>query len=132
MSLTDPVANALTIIRNASRLKKESADIPASKTVQSILELLKKEQYIDNYRNIEDKKQGILRVYFKFNLEGEPVISGLRRISKPGSRVYAKNTKLPRVLNGLGLALISTSKGIISDTQAREQKLGGEVICYIW
>lgn len=132
MSLSDPIANALTIIRNASRVKKESADIPASKVVKSILELLKKEQYIDNFRLIEDKKQGILRVYFKLTLDKEPVITGVRRISKPGSRVYVKGSKLPRVLNGLGLALISTSKGIITDVQAREEKLGGEVICHIW
>jgi SSU ribosomal protein S8P len=132
MSLSDPIANALTIIRNAARLKKESADIPASKVVQAILELLKKEQYIDNYRLMENKQQGILRVYFKLTLEKAPVITGVRRISRPGSRVYVKGSKLPRVLNGLGLALISTSKGIITDNQAREQKLGGEVICHIW
>lgn len=132
MSITDPIANALTIIRNASRLKKESADIPASKMVQSLLEILKTEGYLDNYRQIEDKKQGILRVYFKFNLDKESVITGLRRISKPSSRVYVKGSKLPRVLNGLGLALISTSKGILSDAQARAQKLGGEVVCYVW
>jgi len=132
MSLSDPISNALTIMRNASRVKKESANIPASKVVKSILEILKNEHYIDNYRQIEDKKQGILRVYFKLTPDKHPVITGLRRISKPGSRVYAKGSRLPRVLNGLGLALISTSKGIITDVQAREQKLGGEVICYIW
>ncbi len=132
MSLSDPIANALTIIRNASRLKKESADIPASKMIKSLLEILKKEQYIDNYRQMEDKRQGILRVYFRTTADKQPVITGLRRISKPGCRIYAKFTKMPRVLNGLGLALISTSKGILSDSQAREQKLGGEVICYIW
>lgn len=132
MSLSDPIANALTIIRNASRLKKETADIPASKMIKSILEIFKKEGYIDNYRHIEDKKQGILRVYFKLAADKQPAITGLRRISKPGLRVYVKNTKLPRVLNGLGSALISNSKGILTDAQAREQKLGGEVICYIW
>ncbi len=132
MSLSDPIANALTTIRNASRIKKESADIPASKVIKSILEIFKQEGYIDNYRHIEDKQQGILRVYFKFNLEKEPAITGLRRISKPGSRVYLKSTKLPKVLNGLGLAVVSTSQGLLSDAAAREQKLGGEVICYIW
>jgi small subunit ribosomal protein S8 len=132
MSLTDPIANALTIIRNASRLKKESADIPASKLIGSVLEIFKKEGYIDNYRQIDDKKQGILRVYFKYSLDRQPAITGIKRISKPGSRIFTKGTKLPRVLNSLGLAVISTSKGMLSDAQAREQKLGGEVVCYIW
>ncbi|MDP2938819.1 MAG: 30S ribosomal protein S8 [Candidatus Omnitrophota bacterium] len=132
MSLSDPIANGLTIIRNASRVKKESADIPSSKMFKGILEILKNEGYIDNYRQIEDKKQGILRVYFKFTGNNQPEITGLRRISKPGSRIFVKGTKLPKVLNGLGVAIISTSKGVFSDKQARELKLGGEVICYIW
>ena len=131
MSKTDPIADFLTIIRNGLMAKKENVDVLASRITKSILEILKKSEYIDNFKLIEDKKQGILRVYLKY-LSGEPAIINLRRISKPGLRVYVKQGKIPRVLRGRGIAVISTSKGILTDNEAREQKLGGEVICYVW
>jgi len=131
MSKTDPIADFLTIIRNGLMAKKENVDVPASRITKSILEILKKSEYIDNFKLIEDKKQGILRVYLKY-LSGEPAIINLRRISKPGLRVYVKQEEIPRVLRGRGIAVISTSKGILTDNEAREQKLGGEVICYVW
>jgi small subunit ribosomal protein S8 len=132
MTLTDPIANMLTMIRNANRDKKETVDVPASKMSEAIADILKKQGYIDNFRKMEDKKQGSLRIYLKFDEESNPVISGLRRISRPGLRVYADRENIPRVLNGLGVAIISTSKGILTDSQARQQKVGGEVICYVW
>jgi len=131
MSKTDPIADFLTIIRNGLMAKKENVDVLASRITKSILEILKKTEYIDNFKLIEDKKQGILRVYLKY-LSGEPAIINLRRISKPGLRVYVKQEEIPRVLRGRGIAVISTSKGILTDNEAREQKLGGEVICYVW
>ncbi|HOX54730.1 MAG: 30S ribosomal protein S8 [Candidatus Omnitrophica bacterium] len=132
MSLTDPIANMLTSIRNANRGKKETVDVPASKMALAIVDLLKKQGYIENFRKMEDKKQGSLRVYLKFDEEANPVISGLKRISRPGLRVYADRENIPRVLNGLGLAILSTSKGILTDSQARQHNVGGEVICYVW
>lgn len=132
MSLTDPIANMLTSIRNANRGKKETVDVPASKMALAIVDLLKKQGYIENFRKMEDKKQGSLRVYLKFDEEANPVISGLKRISRPGLRVYADKESIPRVYNGLGLAILSTSKGILTDSQARQHKVGGEVICYVW
>jgi len=131
MSKTDPIADFMTIIRNGLMAKKESVDIPASRILKSILEILKKIEYIDNFKWIEDKKQGILRVYLKY-LSGKSAIKNLKRISKPGLRVYVKQNKIPRVLRGGGLAIISTSKGILEGEEAREQKLGGEVIGYVW
>jgi len=131
MSKTDPIADFLTIIRNGLMAKKENVDGPASRITKSILEILKKTEYIDNFKLIEDKKQGILRVYLKY-LSGEPAIINLRRISKPGLRIYVKQDKIPRVLRGRGIAVISTSKGILTDNEARQEKLGGEVICYVW
>ncbi|MBM3249022.1 MAG: 30S ribosomal protein S8 [Candidatus Omnitrophica bacterium] len=132
MTLTDPIANMLTMIRNANRGKKETVDVPASKMAQAIADILKKQGYIDNYRKMEDKKQGSLRIYLKFDEESNPAISDLKRISRPGLRVYADRENIPRVLNGLGFAIISTSKGMLTDTQARQHKVGGEVLCYIW
>jgi small subunit ribosomal protein S8 len=132
MTLTDPIANMLTMIRNANRAKKETVDVPASKMALAIADILKKQGYIDNYRKMEDKKQGSLRIYLKFDEESSPAISDLKRISRPGLRVYADRENIPRVLNGLGFAIISTSKGILTDTQARQHKVGGEVLCYIW
>ncbi|MDP2943785.1 MAG: 30S ribosomal protein S8 [Candidatus Omnitrophota bacterium] len=131
MSKTDPIADFLTIIRNGLMAKKENVDVLASRITKSILEILKKTEYIDNFKLIEDKKQGILRVYLKYS-SGEPAIINLRRISKPGLRVYVKQGKIPRVLRGRGIAVISTSKGILTDNEARQEKLGGEVICYVW
>lgn len=131
MSKTDPIADFMTIIRNGLMTKKENVDIPASGIAKSILEILKKNDYIDNFKLIEDKKQGILRVYLKY-LTGKPAIKNLQRISKPGLRKYVKHNKIPYILRGRGVAIISTSQGLLTDQQAREQKIGGEVICYVW
>jgi len=132
MSITDPIANMLTIIRNAIRINKETVDILSSKLSLQILEVFKKKGYIDNYRFIKDSKQGIARVYLKYDVNKKSVIIDLKRISKPGLRVYAKKHKIPRVLNGLGTAVLSTPNGIISDDEARKKELGGEILCYIW
>lgn len=131
MSRTDLIADAFTIIRNAIMVKKEKVDIPGSNTLRSILEVLKKENYIETFKEIEDKKQGILRVYLKY-LFGKSAIINIKRVSKPGLRIYVKCAKVPQVLRGRGIALISTSKGIMTDKQARQSSLGGEVIGYIW
>ncbi|MEP0861374.1 MAG: 30S ribosomal protein S8 [Ignavibacterium sp.] len=131
MAVTDPIADFLTRIRNASKARLLRVDIPASKMKIQIAEILKNEKYIHDYTIIEDNKQNILRIQLKYR-GGVPAISGLRRISKPGLRVYKPAEQLPRVLNGLGTAVISTSKGLLTDKQARSQSIGGEVICYIW
>jgi len=111
--------------------KKENLDAPSSKTMVSILEILKKEGYIDNFKPIEDKKQGILRIYLKY-IAGKSAIKNIKRVSKPGLRIYSKSKKIPSVLRGRGLAILSTSKGIMTDAHARESKIGGEIIAYIW
>jgi small subunit ribosomal protein S8 len=131
MSRTDLIADAFSIIRNAIMAKKENVDIPASNTLKSILEILKRENYIDNFKLVEDKKQGILRIYLKY-IAFQPAIRNIRRISKPGLRVYVKGNNIPSVFRGRGLAIISTSKGIITDKEARDLKAGGEVIGYVW
>jgi small subunit ribosomal protein S8 len=131
MSVTDPIADFLTRIRNASKAKLLRVDIPASKMKIQIAEILKNEKYIHDYTIIEDNKQNIIRIHLKYR-GGIPAISGLKRISKPGLRIYKPAEQLPRVLNGLGTAVISTSKGLLTDKQARSQSIGGEVICYIW
>lgn len=129
--LTDPIADMLTRIRNANQMRHDVVEIPASRIKLQILELLKREGYINDVEYIEDSKQGILRVYLKY-VKGERVIKGLKRISKPGLRVYAKRDELPRVFNGLGIAVISTSEGILTDREARQRNIGGEVIAYVW
>lgn len=131
MSRTDLISDAFTIIRNAIMIKRENVDVPASKTIRSILEVLKKENYIDTYKEIEDKKQGILRVYLRY-LAGKSAIRNIKRVSKPSLRMYVKCDKVPLVLKGKGLAIVSTSKGIVTDTQARELGIGGEIIGYVW
>jgi small subunit ribosomal protein S8 len=131
MSRSDLISDAFTIIRNAIMAKKENADFPASKTLKSILDILKKESYIDNFKLIEDKKQGILRVYLKY-ISGKSAIKNIKRISKPSLRVYVKHENIPTVIRGRGIAIISTSKGIITNKEAKELKAGGEVIGYIW
>jgi len=131
MSRTDLIADAFTIIRNGIMAKKENVDVPASKILKSILEILKRENYIDNFKLIEDKKQGILRIYLKY-INFKPAIRNIKRISKSGLRVYVNRHKIPSVLRGRGLAIISTSKGIITDKEAKAQGLGGEIIGYIW
>jgi len=131
MSKTDPIADFLTIIRNGIMAKKENVDMPASKVTKAILEILKKNEYIDNFKLIEDKKQGIMRVYLKY-IAGKSMISNLQRISRPGLRKYTRYEQIPRVLRGRGIAVMSTSRGIITGEEARSQKLGGEIICYVW
>lgn len=132
MQITDPIADMLTRIRNANSAKHESVDVPASNMKKAIAQILLEEGYIKNYQVIEDDQQGIIKVTLKYGENKAKVISGLKRISKPGLRVYASCEKLPRVLNGLGVAVISTSKGVMTDKQARAQKVGGEVLAYIW
>ena len=132
MNITDPIADMLTRIRNASSNKFKTVDVPASKMKKAIADVLLEEGYIKAYDEIDDGVQGILRITLKYDEKGNKVISGLRRISKPGLRIYAGKEELPRVLNGLGTALISTSKGIMTDKKAREAGLGGEVLAYVW
>jgi len=132
MAVTDSIADALTVIRNASFAKKEVAEIKNSKVMEAVLKLLKKDGYILNYKLVKDNKQGLLRVYLGYAKDGTPALSGLKRISKPGLRVYKQSDALPKVYGGLGTAIISTSKGIVTDNDAREAKIGGEVICYAW
>jgi len=132
MVLTDPIADMLTRIRNASSVKHESVDIPASKMKIEVARILKEEGFIREYKIIEDNKQGVLRIYLKYGPNRESVISGIKRISKPGLRVYAGKDEIPRVLGGLGIAILSTSQGIMTDKAARKNNIGGEVICYVW
>ena len=132
MNITDPIADMLTRIRNASRSKHKTVDVPASNLKKSIADILFKEGYIKAYEEISDDTQGIIRITLKYDEKGNKVIAGLKRISKPGLRVYASKDELPKVLNGLGIALISTSKGIVTDKQAKELGVGGEVLAYVW
>jgi small subunit ribosomal protein S8 len=131
MMITDPIADMLTRIRNANQAKHESVEMPASRLKLEILEVLKNEGYIAEYEKIEDGKQGVIKVTLKY-VNKERVIKGIKRISKPGLRVYAKSTELPQVLNGLGVAIISTSNGVMTDREARKNKLGGEVVAFVW
>lgn len=131
MSLSDPIANMLTSIRNATQVGKETVDIPASKMIGRILEIFKETQYIEDFRLLKTNVQGTYRVYLKYDGR-RAMITGLKRVSRPGLRVYASGKKVPRVLNGLGVAVISTSKGVLSDQEARKLKAGGEVVCHIW
>ena len=132
MNITDPIADMLTRIRNANSAKFKTVDIPSSKMKKAIAETLFEEGYIKAYEEIANETQGIIRITLKYDEKGNKVIAGLKRISKPGLRVYAAKDELPKVLNGLGIALISTSKGIMTDKQARELGVGGEVLAYIW
>lgn len=132
MVMTDPIADFLTRIRNANMVMHEKVEIPASKTKIALAEILKNEGFIKEFEQVEDGKQGIIRVYLKYGPNREKVISGLKRISKPGLKVYCKKDEIPKVLGGLGIAIISTSKGIMTDKEARKAGLGGEVICYVW
>jgi small subunit ribosomal protein S8 len=131
MVMTDPIADMLTRIRNANQMRHESVDMPASKLKNEFLQVLKKEGYIADVKVIKGDVQDTLRVTLKY-LQNETVVKGLKRISKPGLRVYAKNTEIPKVLNGLGIAVISTSKGLLTDREARKQKVGGEILAYVW
>jgi len=131
MAVTDPIANMLTIIRNALKVRKETVDVPASKLLEKILSIFKQDGYIEDFRLLKDNKQGVLKIFLKYENK-KSVITGLKRVSRSGLRIYATNTEIPRVLSGLGKAVISTSKGIIDDKEARKLKIGGEVLCYIW
>ena len=130
--MTDPIADMLTRIRNGNNAKHDSVDVPASKIKKELAQILLNEGFIKGFDVIDDGKQGIIRVDIKYGRQNEKVISGIKRISKPGLRVYVKSTEVPRVLGGLGIAIISTSSGIMTDKEARKQTVGGEVICYVW
>ena len=132
MTMTDPIADMLTRIRNANTVGHETVEIPASKMKKAIAEILKEEGYIADYDVIEDNKQGIIKVTMKYGANKEKVISGIQRVSKPGLRVYAGREELPRVLKGLGIAIVSTSKGVMTDKKARAEKVGGEVLAFVW
>ncbi|WHE08504.1 MULTISPECIES: 30S ribosomal protein S8 [Thermoanaerobacterium] len=132
MEMTDPIADMLTRIRNANIVRHETVEIPASNTKRAIAMLMLREGFIKAVEEIDDGKQGILKITLKYGPNKERVISGLKRISKPGLRVYAKSNEIPRVLGGLGMAIISTSKGIMTDKDAKKEGVGGEVLCYIW
>ena len=129
---SDPVADLLTRIRNASRAEHEKTDIPSSKLKIRVCEILKEEGFIKNFRVLEDQKQNVLRVYMKYGPGNEKVISGLVRVSKPGRRVYVTHDKVPSILAGMGVAIVSTSRGVVTDRAARQQKVGGEVLAYVW
>ena len=131
MPVTDPIADFLTRIRNAVKAKKKFVDIPSSNMKKGLAEILKQTSFIKDYNIIEDTKQNTLRVHLKY-IDGIPSISGLKKISRPGLKNYVSNDNLPRVLNGIGIAVISTSKGLLTDKQARKEAVGGEVICHIW
>lgn len=132
MAMTDPIADMLTRIRNANIVRHEIVEMPASKIKKEVAEILKREGFIRDAEYIEDNKQGIIRLFLKYGPNQERVITGLKRISKPGLRVYAKNNEIPKVLGGLGIAIISTSQGVFTDKEARKHKVGGEVLAYIW
>lgn len=130
--MTDPIADMLTRIRNANMVRHTRVEVPASNVKRAMAEILKKEGFIKDYEYIADKKQGMLRIYLKYGPNQQRVISGLKRISKPGLRVYAGKDELPKVLGGLGIAIISTSHGVMSDREARQSGYGGEVLCFVW
>jgi small subunit ribosomal protein S8 len=132
MPVTDPLADMLTRIRNANTAKHSKVDIPASKMKLSVARILKSEGYIKNYKLIKDRKHGILRIYLKYDEFNEGVIIGLKRMSKPGRRLYVKKDDIPLVLNGMGITVLSTSKGVLADREARKLSVGGELLCSIW
>ena len=132
MSVSDPIADLLTSIRNACKAKHKTVDVPASTVKVEIVRLLLREKYINNYKSIDDKKQGLLRIYLKYDAKERSVIQGLERVSKPGRRTYLRKHELPRVQGGMGTAVVSTPAGILTDKEAREDGLGGEYLCRIW
>jgi small subunit ribosomal protein S8 len=132
MPVTDPLADMLTRIRNANMAKHGKVDVPASKMKISLAKILKDEGYVKNYKLIKDRKHGILRIYLKYDGSNQSVITGLKRLSKPGRRVYVDTREIPSVLNGLGVSVLSTSRGVISDREARKLNVGGELLCSIW
>ena len=132
MSMTDPIADMLTRIRNGIQARHDRVELPASKLKVEIACILKSEGFISNYKLVEDKVQGVLRIYLKYSEDGEPVIHGIERISRPGRRVYRNKQEIPRVLGGLGLAIVSTSRGVLSGHEAVKTGVGGEVLCQVW
>lgn len=132
MVMTDPIADFLTRIRNANMVRHESLEVPASNMKLAIAEILKNEGFIKDFSVKEDDKQNVIKVFLKYGKNNERVITGLKRISKPGLRVYAKTGEVPKVLNGLGIAIISTSEGVVTDKEARAKNVGGEVLAYVW
>jgi small subunit ribosomal protein S8 len=132
MGMTDPIADMLTRIRNGSKAGKKWVDIPASRLKKELARILVEEHFIKNFRFVEDKKQGEIRVFLRYDENEKPMIRGIRRVSKPGLRIFAGAEKLPRVLNGLGIAIISTSSGVMTDRDARRKGVGGEIICQVW
>jgi len=132
MSLSDPIADMLTRIRNGLRARQQTINVRASKTCEGVCRVLKEEGYLADYKRIEDGKQGLLRVYLKYGPQGEEVITEIRRVSKPGRRVYVGKGDIPWVLSGMGISILTTSRGIMTGQQARRQGVGGEVLCYVW
>ncbi|MDO1604544.1 30S ribosomal protein S8 [Lactobacillus sp. YT155] len=132
MVMTDPIADYLTRIRNANMVRHTSVSVPASNMKKSISEILKREGFIKDYEVVEDNKQGMINITLKFGQDNQRVLTGLKRISRPGLRSYVNSEEVPKVLNGLGIAIISTSEGVITDKEARAKKIGGEVIAYVW
>ena len=132
MSVSDPVADFLTCIRNALGAKHRKVDVPASNMKTELARVLLRERFINNFKTIEDSKQGVLRIYLKYTNDETPVISGLRRVSKPGRRVYVGKARIPRVMGGLGMSVVSTSRGLMTDREARDAGLGGELVCQVW
>ncbi|PIQ81719.1 MAG: 30S ribosomal protein S8 [Candidatus Omnitrophica bacterium CG11_big_fil_rev_8_21_14_0_20_64_10] len=133
MSLSDPIANFLTSVQNASRALKPQVDVPASRLSQGIAECLKQEGFIQNWRFLkEGSSQGVLRIYLKYTADRKPILQHVRRISRPGRRIYVRKTNVPRILSGIGMAILSTPGGVVSDAQARASGTGGEMICHVW
>ena len=132
MHITDPIADMLTRIRNANNAKHETVDIPASNMKKQIAQILVDEGYIKNFRVIEDDKQGVIRITLKYTENKSQVITGLRRVSKPGLRIYSNSKDMPKVMKGLGIAIVSTSKGVMTDREARKNNVGGEVLAFVW
>ena len=132
MSVSDPIADMLTCIRNAARARHRRVDVPSSRIKSEIAQVLLRENYVQNVKTVEDRKQGILRIYLRYDVEDKSIISGLKRISKPGRRIYVNRHDVPRVQGGMGTAIVSTSQGILTDKEARTRGLGGELLCMIW
>ena len=132
MSMTDPIADMLTRIRNALMASYNTVDIPSSRMKIAIAKVLKAEGFIKNYKIINDNKQGIMRIFFRYDDKGVPILAGIKRVSKPGCRIYTKGDRIPRVLNGYGINILSTSEGVMTDRQAKKSGIGGEIICSIW
>ena len=132
MGMTDPIADMLTRIRNAIMASYNTVDIPSARLKIEIAKVLKSEGFIRNYKMVADRQQGILRIFFRYDEQGESIIGGLKRVSKPGCRIYTRNDKIPKVLNGYGINILSTSKGVMTDREAKKMRVGGEILCSVW